>query len=138
MSNELTRLRDLRQKLNKALAPTGGSGMPALAACLLNAAVTAHMHHFAVTGVGSDAAHRALADLYDGLPDLVDGLVESYQGKFGLMPAPAGTPLEFVRGLQAEVASLRATIPQDSELQNEVDTIANLINRTAYRLQHLQ
>jgi DNA-binding ferritin-like protein len=138
MSEELARIRTLRQKLNKALTTTGSGGMQAFATMLLEAAPLAHLHHFAVEGVGSDAAHRALADLYDGLPDLVDDLVESYQGVYGRMPAPAGSPLEFAKALQAAVRAQRSTLPQDSELQNVVDEIATLVNRTVYRLENLK
>ena len=32
----------------------------------------------------SYSEHIALNEYYDGLPDLVDGIVESYQGKYGI------------------------------------------------------
>ena len=138
MSEELALIRTLRQKLNKALTATGPGGMQAFATMLLEAAPLAHLHHFAVEGLGSDAAHRALADLYDGLPDLVDDLVESYQGIYGRMSGPPGNPLEFVKALQVAIRTQRTSLPQDSELQNVVDEIATLVNRTVYRLENLE
>ena len=52
---------------------------------LLNSQHQAHVFHFAVTGKGSYAAHKALQKYYESIDGLVDGLVESYQGKYGLM-----------------------------------------------------
>ena len=45
----------------------------------------AHVFHLRVKGPGAYAAHKALNDYYDGIVDLVDGLVESYQGKYGII-----------------------------------------------------
>lgn len=32
----------------------------------------------------SYSEHIALNEFYDGLPDMIDGIVESYQGKYGI------------------------------------------------------
>lgn len=137
MSDELTRLRDLRQKLNKALAPSG-VGMQPFVNMLLLAAVTAHQHHFSVNGVGSDAAHRALGDLYDALPDFADDLAEAYMGLYGQFTSPGGTPLEFVKQLQNSIKSARVSLPQDTELQNIIDDLLKTVNRTVYRIENLK
>lgn len=114
---------------------------------LLHSATNAHILHWTRTGVGSDAAHRALGDFYETMPDLLDKFVESFQGKYGLLhdfiadyKLPVDNPVAYIESLATEVESLRRQpkFPQDSELQNEVDTIANLINKTLYRLKNLK
>jgi hypothetical protein len=49
---------------------------------------------------------------------------------------PTADPLVYMDYLKTEVATLRVMqkFPQDSELQNEVDNIANLINSTIFLL----
>jgi hypothetical protein len=88
----------------------------------------------------------ALGAYYDEVGDLVDGFVEAFQGKYGLLTRyqadyqlPASNPIDYLTYLKDEVATLRRMpkFPQDSELQNEVDTIANLINSTLYKLRFL-
>ena len=49
---------------------------------LLFGAVYAHMLHLSTR---SYAEHKALDELYTELPGLVDSLVESYQGKYGIV-----------------------------------------------------
>lgn len=113
---------------------------------LLHSATLAHFQHFQVEGVGSDAAHRALADYYDAIPDLVDTVTESIQGAYeelvGPYPSAFGNvdrdPLAYIRGLRDFVRNEREKLPQDSEIQNEIDGIATLLNRTVYRLKFLK
>ena len=53
------------------------------AACateLMNAASSFHKLHLKVKGTGSFAAHKALNEIYDALPDHADTLIEGYQG----------------------------------------------------------
>ena len=59
-----------------------------------------------------------------------------YQADYQL---PDSNPVVYLTYLKDEVATLRRMpeFPQDSELQNEVDTIANLINSTLYKLRFL-
>ena len=52
-----------------------------LISTLLASRTQAHIFHWQVQGIGSDAAHRALGTYYDEIVDLFDGLVESFQGR---------------------------------------------------------
>ena len=45
----------------------------------------AHIFHWQATGPGSYAAHKALGKYYDALPDMIDAVVEAYQGKHGIL-----------------------------------------------------
>jgi len=111
--------------------------------CLLHSVTNAHILHFQSL---SYSQHMALGAYYDEVGDLVDGFVEAFQGKYGLLTnykadyeLPATEPVAYLTYLKDEVETLRrmAGFPQDSELQNEVDTIANLINSTLYKLRFL-
>ncbi|CAB4187665.1 hypothetical protein UFOVP1163_52 [uncultured Caudovirales phage] len=113
---------------------------------LLHSATLTHIKHFQVTGEGSDAAHRALADYYEGITDLVDTVAESIQGAYDELITDyprtymevTADPLEYMRALRTYVKESRLLLPQDSEIQNEIDGIATLINSTCYRLGFLR
>lgn len=111
---------------------------------LLHSATNAHIQHWTTR---SFAAHEALGFFYEKMPVLLDEFVESFQGKYGLLhdfvedyKLPADNPIDYLQSLSDEVATLRREkrFPQDSELQNEVDNIANLINKTLYKLRYLK
>lgn len=105
----------------------------------------AHIFHWQVEGVGSDAAHRALGTYYDEIVELFDGLVESFQGRYGIQrgytsPATFKEDSQFVNyfdALSKYVEVIRTKIPQDSYIQNEVDTVVKLIETTKYKLKFL-
>ena len=108
---------------------------------LLHAATNAHILHFRTK---SYAQHMALGSFYEELPGLVDGLVEAIQGLTGELIefpqdyyAPADTPLQELEDLKEYVKENRKTLPDDSEIQNLVDEIADLINTTTYKLKFL-
>lgn len=110
-------------------------------AVLLMAAPYAHMLHLQTR---SYAEHMALGTLYESLPDLTDGLIESYQGKYGLVtnyPKPAlpdlDNPVRMVVGLNKYVEESRADVSDDSEIQNQIDEIVTLLNTTTYKLKYL-
>lgn len=111
--------------------------------CLLHSVTNAHILHLSTT---SYSTHQALGNFYEEIGDLVDGFVEAFQGKYGLLTdyksdyAVPANPMLYMNYLKAEVEKLRRdpAFPQDSELQNEVDNIANLINSTLYKLRFLK
>ena len=111
--------------------------------CLLHSVTNAHILHLTTK---SYAEHKALEDYYTEIGDLVDGFVEAFQGKYGLLHdftadyALPGQPIEYLTYLKDEVATLRRSekFPQDSELQNSVDEIAQLIDSTLYKLRFLK
>lgn len=112
---------------------------------LLHSATLTHFQHFQVTGTGSYAAHVALSTYYDEIVDLVDSLTESIQGAYEeiIKPYPSAfgntdsVPLIFMKNLRDYVRSERLKMPQDSEIQNEIDSIATLLNHTVYKLKFL-
>jgi hypothetical protein len=107
---------------------------------LLHSATNAHLMHFKTR---SFSEHMALGTYYDEIVDLVDSLVESYQGLYGIVEDYPNVyhspkdPLKYFESLQRFVADARQDLPQDSELQNIIDEIADLINTTTYKLKFL-
>ena len=111
--------------------------------CLLHSVTNGHILHLTTT---SYAEHKALGTFYREVADLVDGFIEAFQGKYGLLHdftadyELPGKPVEYLTYLKDEVAALRTAekFPQDSELQNIVDEVAQLIDSTLYKLRFLK
>lgn len=116
--------------------------MGEFAGTLLHSAVVTHMMHWATR---SYAAHKALEMYYTGIPELIDTIVESYQGKFGLigdMPMTFTTvsvddALTYMDILKQFVETSRIMLPDDSEIQNEIDNVASLIDGVLYQIRFL-
>lgn len=110
-------------------------------ATLLHSATNAHFFHFSTD---SYAKHKALGKYYEEITGLVDNLVESYMGKYGKLTSFPSVyhqpkdPIRYMESLQSFVADARQDLPQDSELQNAIDEIADLINSTTYKLKFLK
>jgi hypothetical protein len=107
---------------------------------LLHSATNAHLMHFKTK---SFSQHMALGTYYDEIVDLVDSLVESYQGLYGIVQDYPNVyhspkdPIKYFESLQKFVKDARQDLPQNSELQNIIDEIADLINSTTYKLKFL-
>jgi DNA-binding ferritin-like protein len=108
----------------------------------------AHVFHWQVTGPGSFAMHIALNTYYDAIPGLTDGLVESYQGKHGIVKGytPAekfdefkqDTVLKYFKGLAMFVErSYDKLDAKDTYILNQVDNVKELIYSTIYKLENL-
>ena len=105
---------------------------------LLHATTNTHILHWQTK---SYAEHIALGTFYTELPELVDKVAEAVMGKYDMTftfkdsyYTPAKTGKEELESLKEYVSDERKELPQDSEIQNEIDNIANLINSTLYLL----
>ncbi len=123
--------------------------MEQLASLLLHSRTQTHSFHVGVKGVGSFSAHIALGNYYDTIGGLVDGLVEAYQGQYGLIKLQPVSGLDtnndikniigYFDKLIAVVAKLRKDEKlQMSWLQNDIDNIVTLLYSTKYKLTNLQ
>ncbi len=119
-----------------------------LISTLLHSRTQTHVFHLQTTGPGSFAQHMALGGYYDGIVDLVDGLVESYQGRNGVVTgytipgdlreySGVDSLVTYFTGLDMFVEKIRKQITQDSYIQNQIDTITELIASTNYKLKML-
>ena len=80
----------------------------------------------------SFSEHTALNGYYDGIVDLVDGLVESFQGKYGIIGGYTSYDIEgyksteatikYLQGLCGKVDGLRDCC-EDSYIQNQIYTV---------------
>ena len=90
----------------------------------------------------------ALNGYYDGIVDLIDGLVESYQGKYGILTNYSNFSIleykdceeviMYFQSLNMTIEKLRTIAPQDSYIQNQIDTVIELITSTIYKLKFLK
>lgn len=89
------------------------------------------------------AEHKALGMYYEGVDDLIDSFAEAYQGKYGLIEypveyAPPTASIEYLVTINDYIANARQELPQDSELQNIIDEIVQLVDSTLYQLRFLK
>jgi DNA-binding ferritin-like protein len=119
--------------------------MEELASLLLQSRTQTHSFHLGVKGIGSHSAHVALGEYYDSIGGLIDGLVETYQGKEGIIQLSGIGTLDkncdikniinYFETICNMVARLRKSPKlQDSWIQNDIDTVVSLLYRTKYKL----
>ena len=109
---------------------------------LLQSVTETHKKHL-MTGKYSD--HKALNEFYDEMPDLIDDLIEHYQGTHGKVEDYKNTIeaegkdavkyleelLEFTKAGQEEL------FKDDSDLSSDIDSIRGQIASTLYQLKEL-
>jgi hypothetical protein len=112
---------------------------------LMSARTQAHVFHLQTP---SFAAHKALNEFYDEIVDTIDGLVESYQGKYGIVQGYGNVALQeyqscdgiilYFTTLVNFLEKSRSMIAQDSYIQNQIDELVALIYSLLYKLRFLE
>ena len=112
---------------------------------LMSARTQAHVFHLQTP---SFAAHKALNEFYDEIVDTIDGLVESYQGKYGIIQGYGNVTLQeyqscdgiilYFTTLVNFLEKSRSMIAQDSYIQNQIDELVALIYSLLYKLRFLE
>lgn len=127
-----------------------GPGSPvSLFSKLFESREMAHIYHLQVNGEqGSHAAHTALNEYYDSVLDLIDDLIETYQGQYGIVDGydvidtnntRTTEKLAYFEELVEFVKHARQAISaEDTHLQNIVDEVVALIYRTLYKIRFLK
>jgi len=110
---------------------------------MLHSQKQSHIFHL---GTKSYAEHMALNAYYTGIDELVDGIIESYQGKYGLLTdyksyknqsyKNKNQVLKYFTGLLNTIEEKRDCC-DDSYIQNQIDTVQELIYSTMYKLKFL-
>lgn len=105
-----------------------------------------HLRHLRPTNpgqLGSGWEHKALNDFYDELIDMIDGLIESYQGKYGLLniEIPSAKPGDAYSEIKKKVTDLemyKDKLFKDSYILNQIDEMIMLMYQTLYKLKNLR
>jgi DNA-binding ferritin-like protein len=122
--------------------------MKQLASLFMHSRTQAHVFHLRVKGAGSLAAHLALQTYYEGIIPLLDLLIENYQGKNGLIEFEEVEGLDNDASIDNIVSYFSKLIEvleklrkdeklQSSSIQNQIDTIDELLSSTKYKLENL-
>lgn len=112
---------------------------------LLESREMAQVYHWTVKGdMGSHAAHLALEAYYDGVIGLIDEIVETYQGQYGLIEGydqiatddtRSKDRLDYFKEVVGYVKSGRTCVSsEDTHLHNIIDEVVALLYRTIYKL----
>lgn len=103
----------------------------------------AHIFHLQTQ---SFAQHKALEDYYTSIVDLIDTLVETYQGTNPVIKIYSNdgkfsyttTPIEYFEELLKNVNTNRSSFGTDTDLQNILDEIVSEIKHVLYKLKNLK
>lgn len=136
----------LPQTEQPAQEPEQQTGTPvALFSKLFESREIAHIYHLQVNGQqGSHAAHVALNDYYFNVLNLIDDLIETYQGQYGIVDGYDVIDAKDTKTKEAvayfeEVAEFikharKCISVEDTHLHNIIDEIVALIYKTLYKL----
>ena len=109
---------------------------------LLHSATNTHLLHLQSR---SFSQHMALGTYYDEVVELIDSLIEAYQGKNSTIVQypniyypPIYDALTELTNISLYVQSNRSIVGADTELQNITDEIQQLIDSTIYKLTFLK
>jgi DNA-binding ferritin-like protein len=106
-------------------------------ATMLHAGTNTHFFHWSTK---SYAKHKTLGHFYENIVSLTDELAECFFGIYGQITDFPSTyhqpkePLSYLQSLQAFVKAARPDLPQDSEIVQLIDNIAQEIDTTIYLL----
>jgi hypothetical protein len=111
---------------------------------ILHSRNQAHVFHLQTQ---SFAEHNALNNYYDGVVDLFDGIIESYQGKYGIIKNFKTFKIEQYKNCKKTISYFEKLLDiidenresiEDTYIQNQIDTVQELINSTIYKLKFLK
>ena len=122
-------------------------GIKEIISVLFHSRNQTHIFHLQTDSQSSFAEHMALGGYYDGIGDLIDGLVESYQGKHGIIKGYGSEKIEdykdvkqvisYLEKIDSVIEKSRKSI-KESYIQNQIDTVQELIYSTLYKLKFLK
>lgn len=115
-----------------------------LMSLLLSSSIQAQIFH---RQTKSFSEHMTLGNYYDEVVEIVDSLTESYQGKYGII-AKYGSysyvdyttnenTINYLVAICGKVTELRKNFP-DTFIQNQIDSLEELLYSTLYKLRNLK
>jgi hypothetical protein len=119
-------------------------GFKNMVSILLHSQTQVHIFHLQTK---SYSEHKALQRYYEGIDALVDGIIESYQGKYDVVTGynsiktedykSSEQVIKYFKALDSMVEKNRKSV-KESFLQNQIDTVQELIFSTLYKLRFLK
>ena len=121
-----------------------GSGFKDMVSILLHSQTQVHIFHLQTK---SYAEHKALQKYYEDIDGIVDGIIESYQGKYDIITQynsiknedykSTEQVIKYFKALDDMIDKNRKEV-KESFIQNQIDTVQELINSTVYKLRFLK
>lgn len=108
---------------------------------LFHSGTNAHFMHLQTK---SYSEHKALGRYYEAVIDLADRWAEAYQGCYQVIDSYPSyfhipkVPLTYIEKIKDFVDEIRKVLPDDSQLQNIIDEIVELLDSTCYKLKNLK
>jgi DNA-binding ferritin-like protein len=105
------------------------------------------LHHWAVSRTkDAYATHIALGEFYDAMSDLIDDLVETYQGKYSIVPikiAAIAIAMPITDKLKAFAEMIEKCMAfgernTNTYLYNQLDEITSITYKAIYKLVNLK
>ena len=140
-------LKEQEEPQTKQEEKTETSNINGLVSKLLHSRIQVHIFHWQTKSQSSFAEHMALGGFYEGIGDLTDSLVESYQGKHDIITGYDTIKLvdyknveqliTYFKSLDLSIEKERKSV-KESYIQNQIDTIQELLYSTLYKLRFLK
>jgi hypothetical protein len=119
-------------------------GFKNMVSTLLHSQTQVHIFHLQTK---SYSEHKALQGYYEGIDELVDGIIESYQGKYDIIKnydsvktenyVSSEQVINYFKSLDTMIDKARKSV-KESFIQNQIDTVQELIFSTIYKLRFLK
>ena len=140
---QLFKAMHLNEQENKSETKSN-SGFKNMVSTLLHSQTQVHIFHLQTK---SYSEHKALQGYYEGIDKLVDGIIESYQGKYDIIKnydsiktedyKSSEQVINYFKSLDTMIISVRKEV-KESYIQNQIDTVQELLYSTLYKLRFLQ
>jgi len=141
---EITKKDLLNGLTPKSNTVTETSDLVDMVATLLHSQTQVHIFHLQTK---TYSEHKALQKYYEGINGLVDGIVESYQGKYEIITGyktiktvdykSTEQVISYFKELDENIEKNRTSV-KESYIQNQIDTVQELIYSTLYKLRFLK
>jgi hypothetical protein len=135
------------QVIEEQTKKTGGKKLVEMVSELFCSEIQTHMFHLQTKSQSSFAEHMALGGYYTEIGEKLDGLIESYQGKYDIVKGYKSYSFEDYKNVDqlikyfndlADMVSSKRDCCKDSYIQNQIDGIEELIYSTLYKLRNLK
>jgi hypothetical protein len=141
---QLFKMMQLNEQAEERSETKGNSGIKNMVSTLLHSQTQVHIFHLQTK---SYSEHKALQNYYEGIDSLVDGIIESYQGKYDIIKnydtikvedySSSEQVINYFKSLDNMIEKARINV-KESFIQNQIDTVQELIFSTVYKLKNLK